>query len=62
MKAILTPRHSFETLTKLGIPIGKLTLAETTARYPQISTEGVYGAYLEPEAAYFSPDERCKRW
>jgi glycine/D-amino acid oxidase-like deaminating enzyme len=43
-------RHSFETLTKLGIPAEKLSVAETNARYPQVSTEGLCGAYLEPES------------
>jgi glycine/D-amino acid oxidase-like deaminating enzyme len=44
------PAKTFETLKKLGIPIEKLSLAETSARYAQISTEGLCGAYLEPES------------
>jgi glycine/D-amino acid oxidase-like deaminating enzyme len=44
------PAESFATLAKLGIPIEKLTLAETKARYPQISTEGICGAYFEPQS------------
>jgi len=44
------PTKTFETLKKLGIPIEKLSLAETSARYAQISTEGLCGAYLEPES------------
>src|SRR5262244_252223 len=42
--------QSFETLTRVGIPIEKLTLAETTARFPQIFTEELCGAYFEPES------------
>jgi glycine/D-amino acid oxidase-like deaminating enzyme len=44
------PIQSFETLTSLGIPVEKLTVAETTARYPQLSPEGLCGAFLEPES------------
>ena len=44
------PGESFATITKLGIPIEKLTLAETKARYPQISTEGICGADFEPQS------------
>jgi glycine/D-amino acid oxidase-like deaminating enzyme len=44
------PRQSSETLTRLGIPVEKLTLAETSARYPQVSTDGICGAYFEPES------------
>ena len=44
------PRQSFETLTRLGIPIEKRNVAETDRRYPQISTEGICGTYFEPES------------
>ena len=44
------PRQSSETLTRVGIPVEKLTLAETSARYPQVSTDGICGAYFEPES------------
>lgn len=44
------PRQSFETLARLGIPAEQLSHAELTARYPQISTDGIFGAYLEPES------------
>jgi len=42
------PTKSFQTLRKLGIPIEKVTLAETTTRFPQLSTEGLCGGYFEP--------------
>ena len=42
------PRQSFETLARLGIPVEQLSQAELTARYPQISTDGICGAYFEP--------------
>jgi glycine/D-amino acid oxidase-like deaminating enzyme len=44
------PSKSFATLTNLGIPIQQSSLAEMSARYPQISTDDVCGAYLEPES------------
>lgn len=44
------PVQSFETLTKLGVPVEKLTRQEISTRYPQISTEGIGGAFLEPES------------
>ena len=48
------PGQSFETLTRLDIPVEKLTVAETKARYPEISTEGLCGAYFEPESGVLS--------
>jgi glycine/D-amino acid oxidase-like deaminating enzyme len=44
------PVKSFETLTRLGIPIEKLTVDETNGRYPQISTEDISEAFFEPES------------
>jgi sarcosine oxidase len=44
------PVRTFETLTDLRIPAEKLTLEEVSTRYPQISTEGIGGAFLEPES------------
>jgi monomeric sarcosine oxidase len=44
------PRQSCETLRKLAIPVEQLTLEQTAAHYPQISTEGLCGAFLEPES------------
>jgi sarcosine oxidase len=44
------PTQSFETLTRAGIPVEKLTVAATEARYPQISFEGISGAYFEPQS------------
>ncbi len=44
------PRQSFETLARLGIPAEEMSQAELLARYPQISTEGICGAYFEPES------------
>jgi len=44
------PTKSFETLTKLGVPVEKLTRQEISIRYPRISTEGIDGAFLEPES------------
>jgi sarcosine oxidase len=44
------PVSTFETLTNLRIPLEKLTLQELSSRYPQISTEGIGGAFLEPES------------
>ena len=44
------PAESFAKLAKLGIPVEKLTLAETKRRFPQISTEGICGAYFEPRS------------
>ena len=44
------PGQSFETLTSVGIPVEKLSLGETSARYPQISTDRICGAYFEPES------------
>ena len=44
------PRQSFQILTRLGIPVEKRSVAETNAGYPQLSTEGICGAYLEPES------------
>jgi len=42
--------QSFETLSNLGIPVEKLTVAQTNSRYPQISTEGLCGSYLERQS------------
>ena len=44
------PSRSFETLTRVGIPVEKFSVAETTARFPQVSTEGLCGAYFEAES------------
>jgi glycine/D-amino acid oxidase-like deaminating enzyme len=44
------PGQSFETLTSVGIPVEKLSLGETSARYPQISADRICGAYFEPES------------
>ena len=44
------PSRSFETLTNLSIPVEKLSIAETSTRYPQISIEDLCGAYFEPES------------
>ena len=44
------PSASFETLTRLAIPAEKLTSARVAERYPQISIEGICGAYFEPES------------
>jgi monomeric sarcosine oxidase len=44
------PRQSFETLARLGIPVEQLSHPGLSARYPQISTDGIFGAYLEPES------------
>src|SRR6185503_10406950 len=44
------PFSTFETLTNLRIPVEKLTLEEVSTRYPQISAEGIGGAFLEPES------------
>lgn len=44
------PVRTFETLTKLGVPVEKLTRQEISVRYPQISIEGIGGAFLEPES------------
>lgn len=41
---------TFETLTRLGVPIEKLTTEETRARYPQISTDRISWALLEPKS------------
>jgi len=42
------PSQSFKTLASVGIPVEKLSLRETSARYPQISTDRICGAYFEP--------------
>ena len=42
------PTKSFQTLSKLGIAVEKVALAETTTRFPGLSTEGLCGAYFEP--------------
>ena len=44
------PAESCATLAKLGIPVEKLTLAETNKRFPQISIEGICGAYIETKS------------
>jgi len=44
------PRQSCDTLRELAIPVEQLTLEQTAAHYPQISTEGLCGAFLEPES------------
>jgi monomeric sarcosine oxidase len=44
------PHQTFETLTRLEIPVDKLTVPEANARFPQISTEGLCGAYFEPDS------------
>ena len=44
------PVSTFETLTNLRFPVEKLTLQELSTRYPQICSEGIGGAFLEPES------------
>jgi sarcosine oxidase len=44
------PVSTFETLTKLRIPVKKLTPLDLSTRYPQICPEGIGGAFLEPES------------
>jgi glycine/D-amino acid oxidase-like deaminating enzyme len=44
------PKTSFETLVALGIPAEQLTISEMRTRHPQISTEGICGAFVEPES------------
>lgn len=44
------PIKSFETLTRLGIPIERLKSQEISNRYPQISTNGISEAFFEPES------------
>lgn len=44
------PVSTFETLTKLRLPVERVTLPEVSTRYPQIGLEGIAGAFLEPES------------
>jgi glycine/D-amino acid oxidase-like deaminating enzyme len=44
------PNQSLETLTRLGIPAEQLAVSAMRTRYPQISTEGICGAFVEPES------------
>ncbi len=44
------PRQSSETLARLRIPVEQLSQAQMTARYPQISRDGLCGGYFEPES------------
>ncbi|HEV8587251.1 MAG TPA: FAD-dependent oxidoreductase, partial [Pyrinomonadaceae bacterium] len=44
------PMKSFETLTRLGIPIERVKPTQVSSRYPQISTDGISEAFFEPES------------
>lgn len=48
------PIQSYETLTKLGVPVERLTIDETRERFPQINTDGISWAMLEPEGGVLS--------
>lgn len=48
------PVRSYETLTKLGVPVEKLTIDETGRRFPQINLDGISWAMLEPENGVLS--------
>ena len=42
------PTKSFQTLSKLGIAVERVPLAEMTKRFPGLSSEGLCGGYFEP--------------
>lgn len=44
------PLQTFETLTKLNVPIERLTIEETRGRYPQLYTDKIAWTLLEPES------------
>jgi glycine/D-amino acid oxidase-like deaminating enzyme len=44
------PGKSYETLTKLGIPVRRLEVDEARMRFPQLNFEGIGWAMLEPES------------
>lgn len=48
------PVKTLETLTRLNVPLERLTTAETEKRYPQISTNGISWALLEPNSGVLS--------
>lgn len=48
------PAKSYETLTKLGVPVERLTIDETRALFPAINLEGISWAMLEPESGVLS--------
>lgn len=48
------PTKSFETLTKLGVPVERLTIDETRARFPAINLDGISWAMLEPASGVLS--------
>jgi glycine/D-amino acid oxidase-like deaminating enzyme len=48
------PTKSYETLTKLGVPVARLTIEETRALFPPINLDGISWAMLEPESGVLS--------
>jgi len=44
------PVSSFQTLTKLGVPVERLTIEETRSRLPQISLDGISWTMFEPDS------------
>ncbi|HEX6190487.1 MAG TPA: FAD-dependent oxidoreductase [Pyrinomonadaceae bacterium] len=48
------PTKSYETLTKLGVPVERLTIDQTRALFPAINLEGISWAMLEPESGVLS--------
>jgi sarcosine oxidase len=48
------PTKSYETLTKLGVPVERLTIDETGALFPLLNLEGISWAMLEPESGVLS--------
>lgn len=48
------PAKSYETLTKFGVPVERLTIDETRALFPPINLDGISWAMLEPESGVLS--------
>jgi sarcosine oxidase len=48
------PTKSYETLTKLGVPVERLTIDETRALFPAINLDGISWAMLEPDNGVLS--------
>ena len=54
------PAKSYETLTRLGVPVEKLAIDETRAQFSAINLEGISWAMLEPESGVLSASRAVK--